>query len=383
MNRTEDTIAMFAARRFTLSSTPLRLLTLALVASSMLVSCTGETRPLEAREDVPSSTKSRFITVKAPDDPTLVELPARVVASPTARAEVASVYVARVVAVHVRPGDRVKAGDVVAEVVAPEVVEAHARLGASRKQITLQKDRSGHLSDLEQRKLVGRREVFEVDARLAELDAERRVAAAKLAAAGIERGPTGADLAGDRLRLRAPIDGVVVEVDAVLGEVRDPTDGPLLRLASEQAARIEVRAQSAFPKASSLRFVSADAREVDLKVEPVASVVDPVDGSARVWFDPETPTSLPEGLRGHVEAGEALEGALQVPQRALRWQAGVFVVYRRRAGDGNADPIPVPVDVVARSGSSAIVTPQTPGELANGDEVAADARAYAPRGEDE
>jgi multidrug efflux pump subunit AcrA (membrane-fusion protein) len=332
---------------------------------------------------VPSSTRTRFVAAQAPDDPTLVELPARVVASPTARAEVASVFVSRVVAVHVRPGDHVEAGDVVAEVVAPEVVEAQARLGASRRQISLQRDRSGHLSDLEQRKLVGRREVFEVDARLAELDAERRVAAAKLAAAGIERGPTGADLAGDRLRLRAPIAGIVVEVDAVLGEVRDPTDGPLLRLASEQAARIEVRAQSTLPRASTLRFVSADGRELKLQVEPVASVIDPVDGSARIWFDPASPTPLPEGLRGHVEAGEAIEGALQVPQRALRWQAGAFVVYRRRATDATDEPTAVTVDVITRSGSSAIVTARAAGELVRGDDVAADARAYAPRSADE
>src|SRR5690606_23437960 len=109
--------------------------------------------------------------------------------------------------------------------------------------------------------------------------------------------------------------------------------------------------------------------------EPIATVVDPIDGMTRVWLVPrDESVKLMHGMRGSLrieaaaaEVGEDTLPLLQVPSGALELDAGGGAVVVARRGD--AAPREVAVTVEAQSGSAALVRSA---ELRVGDEVATD-----------
>ncbi|MBX7084328.1 MAG: hypothetical protein K1X88_34295 [Nannocystaceae bacterium] len=319
-----------------------------------------------------SSARSAWINAVAPSDPSLTELAAEVVGDASARTQLSVTYPSKVVAIRVRVGDAVKAGDVLIEVLVPELVRAQATATSAADRIELQRKRIDQLEALRGEGLVGGRELFELRAGLAELEAQRREAQAIMTGAGL--GDRGGSFERGLLRLRAPADGTVTAIEAVVGEMHDGTSGPLVSLARESAARIEVHAMQPLPPGASLHFTLPDGRELELAQTPIATAVDPSDGSLRLWFDPATPTRLPHGVRGHVSIRAVQGGALQVPERAIAWQDGRMVVFVREGEGARA----VPVEVVGRSGSSALVR----GEIAIGDPIAGDGAAWITPAED-
>lgn len=110
-----------------------------------------------------------------------------------------------------------------------------------------------------------------------------------------------------------------------------------------------------------------DGREIPLRGEPVAGVIDPDAGTHVHWLVPEEDRPLPDGLRGVVRLA-AGAGLWEVPAGAVLQQGTTSTVLRRRVG-GVAQ---VEVVVAVSSGASALVR----GPLQEGDEVAAD----PPRG---
>ncbi len=212
--------------------------------------------------------------------------------------------------------------------------------------------------------------MFEIDATLASLDADRRLAAAVIAGWGgrTSVGPRGG------LTLQAPSAGVVLAVSAIVGEVRDATSGPLLEIVGEGSGRVELRTPKPLPEGASFVFEGLDGRTIALASIPEAKLVDPVDGSTRAWLRPAPEVPLAHGMRGRVLVRTEQAGIVQVPERSMRWHDGQMVVVVRD-GDGGRH---VPVVVVGRSGSAALVR----GELGIGDEVAADATAWVAAGAD-
>jgi membrane fusion protein, heavy metal efflux system len=351
-----------------------RVLAAVVLALGSLPGCEDDPRSEAAAEQPslePKASPSAWVRVTEPEDLALVEIPAHVVGDPGSRAAVAPVFEGQVVRVHVRPGDTIEAGDPIADLSTPEVTRAAAVLSATNHQLALQRERLAELERLRDQGLIGSREVFAIQARIAELESERAAADAILATAGV-RGRN--RIRDDVLRLQSPTTGTVTEVDATPGQIRGPAEGPLAVIVAEGSARIEASMAGTFPASASVAFVTREGREVPLRSEPIATAVDPANGMTRVWLAPEDErVTLMHGVRGSLRV-EATPGGvadasplLQVPSGALRLDSGGQAVVLARRGGGS--PRDVPVSVQSQSGSAALV--RSP-ELRIGDEVAAD-----------
>jgi len=170
--------------------------------------------------------------------------------------------------------------------------------------------------------------------------------------------------------LSAPIDGVVATVGVRLGEVRDPTGEPLIQLSGVAPARIEARLPRGLPEGGEISFAPIDGEPFALRDAPDAVVIDPADGTRRIWFSPREPHPLPDGLRGTLRVRMTRPGVVQVPARAVAQDdQGAFVIRRIEGGSE-----PVRVAVLATGGGSAIVE----GDLEPGQPIAADATLAQP-----
>jgi hypothetical protein len=264
----------------------------------------------------------------------------------------------------------VEAGTPVVDVSAPTLVEAAARHAAARRRLEVHKARRRELGELRAQGLANATQVFELDSTIAELEAERTHAEAILHAAGVPTRRFEAVARSGRITLSAPVPGVVTEVDARVGEIRDAGGPPFVRITGTAEAIVEVHTMEPWPTSQRLVFVTSDGREIDLDPIPVASVVVPEDGSRRSWYGPSgEPISLPEGLRGIARAAAPAD-AWEVPVHALRDDT---VLRRRGESTGR-----VPVDVITASGATAWVRPRQSDGLREGDRVASRAPEDAP-----
>ncbi|HET7503602.1 MAG TPA: efflux RND transporter periplasmic adaptor subunit [Kofleriaceae bacterium] len=133
-----------------------------------------------------------------------------------AYAEVASPVSARVTRVLVRPGDSVKAGQALAELSSPELVQARAELDAARSRVEIATRTAERKRALAADRLAPEREVIEAEAALAEADAAYKVAGSALR----KFGPAAGDAA---IQIRSPIAGTVIERSVVQGQLADPS----------------------------------------------------------------------------------------------------------------------------------------------------------------
>ena len=189
-----------------------------------------------------------------------------------AYAEVASPVSARVSRVLVRAGDAVKAGQALAELTSPELVQARAELEAARSRLEIARRNAERKRGLAAERLVPEREVIEAEAALAEADAAHKVAAAALRRFGAAAGEA-------VLAIRSPIDGTVIERSVVQGQLADPSktlfrigDLSTLWLHAHVFERDAVRVQTgrtaratfaALPGASTEAVIQWIGREVD------------------------------------------------------------------------------------------------------------------------
>lgn len=346
-----------------------------LVMSLCLVACGRDetSAPPEEPAAPPAHTVAlRWVPVMVPEDASLLEAPGVVRAAAEATGEVSSSYRARVERVHTRVGSVIERGDPVVDVLAPEVFEAAATYVGTSKRLELHAERAAELEQLRGEGLVEKSKVFEQRMLAAELEARRDEARAILRAAGVSTGAARALTNGGALTLRAPVSGIVVEVDAQPGEIRDAGTGPLARIRGEGSARVEVRTPSPWPQGERATLELADGREIALRGEPVASAIDPTSGTHMHWLVPEEERSLPDGLRGVVRIA-ARDGIWEVPAGAVQQEGTSSTVLRRRAGGVTQ----IEVVVVTSSGASALVR----GPLQKGDEVAADPSRAPASGE--
>jgi RND family efflux transporter MFP subunit len=133
----------------------------------------------------------------------------------TAAADVGALLLARVRDVKVREGDRVTAGQVLAELDAPDAARVAAELsraGAERARAERALDREKRLI---QSQATSRRELEQAEAELAGLEASERSARLLLGAYGA---------VGSRVIVRAPIAGVLSHVGVALGARVDAGD---------------------------------------------------------------------------------------------------------------------------------------------------------------
>jgi len=133
-------------------------------------------------------------------------------------AEVGTLVDGRLTSVTVKPGDTVKRGQVLATLVVPSIASAQAEfLAAEGSQRSAKTNLDRELALLE-KGLTTAREAEVAKAEASRTEAEFAAAKAKLQALGVGTPTAGTNITGAGvLTLTAPIDGVVVRRDAILG----------------------------------------------------------------------------------------------------------------------------------------------------------------------
>jgi multidrug efflux pump subunit AcrA (membrane-fusion protein) len=322
----------------------------------------------------PNSADSAWATVRPAADATLLEAPAHVVVHPDAVAEIAPTYRLHVERVLVRPGDVVAAGDVILEGTAPDLLDAAATLRATSAQAEILSARRARLAQLREEGLIEQSRVFELDVALAEVEGQRLRAAATLRAAGYSTAEAArwTKSSSSHIALTTPISGTVRSVDAIVGQMREPNAGAMVSIVGQGPSRIQARLAGPVPPGARFELVVHGGEVVDLGDAPPTTLVVPEDGTTLAWWDPPGEgLRLQPGLRGRVRGRVVDPDLREVPSAALRVVDGRISVLRV---DESGETESVPVEVVASSGTSAIVR----GPLELGDRVAADVSRVLP-----
>lgn len=324
-----------------------------------LWACSREAPPPVTQPAPPAASWAR---VKPAGATAVLEGPARALAGPETSAVVTPPLRGTVVKVRVRPGDTVTAGAPVVDVVMPEVLEAAGRFEGARARLEAWKARAAQLEQLRSEGLARALEVSEARASMAEAKADLQAARAVLLAAGLKEADVPTLLGGSgALPLRAPVTGVVVEVLATLGAACEPSAGPLLRLASAGAVRVEGHFAQA-PPDGDWTLVTPHGR-VPVALVGRAPAADEQHGTFAAWFEPLDGGVVPAGTLGRVSlTGGSQVGVVRVPAKAVRRVDGAPTVTVRR-GDGVKA---VPVQVLQCPGAECLVS----GALEADDEVA-------------
>ena len=340
--------------------------TLVLATVLALAAC-GKKGPVSEEQPPTPSARTPWVKARSSEGVPLLEAPAQVLPSPEGQAAVVPPYRARVLKVLVRPGQMVKKGQPLVEVVMPEVSTAAGAYAAASTRVDAYGRRKAQLEALKADGLVRLADVLEAETKLAEAKANQQSAAAALRTAQIEPAEAAAIVAGRTpVVLKSPIAGMVTAVGAGVGDSREPGGEPLVRVAGEGDSRVEARfSRPVDPNNASYEFIATGGAHHRLTFVARAPMVDPRDGTIAVWLVPDKGTKLQPGLTGRVVVSiPGAAGAAVVPSRAIGLEEGKpFVVVRR---DGT--PQKVQVDVFASSGAEALVT-----GVAVDEEVAADA----------
>ncbi len=210
---------------------------------------------------------------------------AETVAPPSATRLLAAPFAGRVQRVDVAPGDEVKAGQVIAVLLLPDLGEAATDYVIAQRTSQSRQKRLQQLVALSQSGMARASAV--TDAEVAAADAEGRslAAAARLRGAGID--PASAQKwaeAGGRYWLTAPHEGVVVEVMGHPGSALQQND-PVARLETAAPVRVEAHIAPALWAADFAGFeLMLDDAVVPITPLAAARTLSPKSGTARVWF---------------------------------------------------------------------------------------------------
>lgn len=140
-------------------------------------------------------------------------------------AEVGTLLDGRVSTLSVKVGDPVKRGQVLATLVVPSIAAAQAEFVSAEAVARIAKDNAAREDALLQRELTTAREAEVARGEAIKSQAELAAATAKLQALGVNK-PTGSGTitGAGTLNLVAPIEGVVVRREAVLGKFLQPQE---------------------------------------------------------------------------------------------------------------------------------------------------------------
>ncbi|HSP80637.1 MAG TPA: efflux RND transporter periplasmic adaptor subunit, partial [Myxococcaceae bacterium] len=280
--------------------------------------CSSPTPVPAAPPPAQSSAPTAWVHPRPARGVPLTEAPARVLTPPEGAAALGLPFRGSVTRIAVRPGQHVRRGAVLVEVLMPEVVQAAGAWQAATLRREADENRTAQLKALQEQGMARVFELAEAEARLAEARAEQQGALALLRVAGLEASAAAGVAQRGAVPLRSPVAGVVTEVDAVLGETRESASAPLVRVVGEGPARIEARLSRSLPEDTTFQFTAPGLEALPVKRVGQAPSVDVRDGTTLVWFEPEEARSLPAGLQGTVRVrADALPEVTVVPARAL------------------------------------------------------------------
>lgn len=287
-------------------------------------------------------------------------------------------------------GSRVKKGDLLAEIRAPELVaarDARAEEARAAKQMTSKaasmllsaealaaaaKSEATRIGTLANSGTVTSKARDEADSRLAAAkakvgEAEAGILAAEAEALAAAARETAAAAALEYTKITAPFDGLVVERHAELGDFLGPASKRENLFTFEQVDPIRIRIQipehaAALADVGDSATVRIAGQEITAKLVRLAGSLDPVTKTMAAEIDLPAARLLPGAYGSAVLHLEKIDNAILVPLEALRSAAdgSRFVVVL----DGESQR-EVPVKLAAVDGRTAILT-QGP---ANGEKV--------------
>ena len=301
---------------------------------------------------VEASATNRLARVEPASSLGWLEAPARALAAPDASAVIGVPLSARVVSVRVRPGDRVEKGAPLVDVSMPELIRAAGVMSAAGMRLAAFEKRSERLAPLSKDGLVRSADLTELEAQIALAKADRESARATLRAAGLNDEQALRLLPKDgTLSLRSPISGVVVSVDARVGEMRDAASGPLVEVVSGAPTLIEARFFVPPAKGATLEWLESG-RSVALEATAASPAALREDGTRVVWLRAKAAEDSPvANAVGRVRVVPRADWVV-VPTRALIQRDGkTFVALPK--GSGRREQ---PVTVVQQTTNEVVVT---------------------------
>jgi cobalt-zinc-cadmium efflux system membrane fusion protein len=267
-----------------------------------------------------------------------LSLPGEIAADPDKSARVSVPVLGRLVQVNFQEGTAVKKGQVLATVRIPEIGKVRAAHSAAAAKAVAARSNAERVRILADRGLGSAQEAVAAEAEAGALEAEARGFAEQLAALGL-----GATSAGSELALRAPVSGIIVTRNAVVGQpiTADETIAAIAdlsevfflgRVFEMDLGRLRIGASAevqlnAYPKERFNGSIEYLGRQID----PIARTV-----TARIRLANRNDL-LRIGLFGTAQVATGEEQrktpVLVVPRTALVEIAGQTVVFVRQADD--------------------------------------------------
>jgi cobalt-zinc-cadmium efflux system membrane fusion protein len=316
--------------------------------------------------DVVVAARIQTAAAKMEQLPLTVALAGEVAADPDRSAQVAARVPGRIVDVRFKEGASVKKGELLAVVESPDAGRARAAARATEAKALALRQNADRLKGLAAKGLAAGQEVKTAEAEATSLEAEAAAARETLRAFGAAGGSGIA-----RLEVRAPLSGVVLTRDAVVGQTV-PADHVIASLAdldeayflgrlfekdlarAEAGARTEVRL-NAYPKEVFEGVVESIGKQLDPAARTVAARIRVRDRGGR----------LKVGLFGTALVEEvgttSTEARLAVPASAVTQVADRDVVFVRQP-DGDFEMHPVTLGRSA-TGRVEVLAGLRPGEL--------------------
>lgn len=143
-----------------------------------------------------------------------IDLPGELTSDPDTTARVSALVPGRIESVTFKEGQTVKKGDVLVVIKVPELGKAKAAFAATSAKAAAARTNADRLQTFAEKRLAANQEVLAAKAEADALEVEAKAAEEQLRALGT--GTTGT--VGSQLALRAPVAGVVVSRDALVGQ---------------------------------------------------------------------------------------------------------------------------------------------------------------------
>ncbi|MBN1205545.1 MAG: efflux RND transporter periplasmic adaptor subunit [Myxococcaceae bacterium] len=255
-------------------------------------------------------------------------------------AEVAPPLPARVSGVLAAPGERVKKGQPLVELQSAELGKARAELQAALAHAEAARAAAERKRTLAAERIVAQREVQAAEAEASSAEADVAAARAALTALGAE-GDGKANEQGPRLTLRSPVEGTVLERNAVMGQMAEPSRalfrvGELSRLwlivhaFERDAVRIQPESEAR------VVFTAFPGQDFSARVTFVGQQVDAASRTIPVRLELANPDGLLRpgmSATAFIPLGEMGARIITVPAAALqRLEDGWFVFIPQGAG---------------------------------------------------
>jgi membrane fusion protein, heavy metal efflux system len=283
-------------------------------------------------------------TVRSSMFDNIIESPAEIVFDEAEAAVVTSTVSALVSRWMVSPGDRVRAGDVLAYMTSSEIGELKSALMSAQSSAELERSELARRKELLERTLISKSEYDRQSAVVSQAEAELARTRSMLLSAGLSATDIDASANNERafnqFALRSPSDGVIVDRKAKLGELL-PAGNAFAIIANPNAMWIEGRmteeniAKVGVGQQVTFSSDGGGLNQVGGEIVWVSRFLDPQSRTGTVRARVVT---SPEGLRagelGRIEVHQRdNQEVVLVPRDAVQWEGCCNVVFVRESAE--------------------------------------------------